>query len=209
MAINLGTNVNLGNMNNNQQQGGLLNLQKGQMLNLTKREPGLKNVVLAAGWDVKQSGMYDFDLDIAAFLLSNRGKVERIPNDVIFFNNMTAQGISLGGDNRTGMGDGDDESIQINLEQVDSSVERIVFSVTIYEAVTRHQTFGMVQNSYVRLLNSDKNNDEICRFNLREEGSSGTSVIFAELIKQNGEWNFKAIGDTKVADLNGLLTLYM
>ena len=206
MAINLGSNVNV---NVNANQGGLLNLQKGQMLNLTKKEPGLKHAVLAAGWDVNTHGGMDFDLDIAAFLLGANGKVNRIPDDVVFFNNMQAQGVRLEGDNRTGMGEGDDERIDLDLTQIDSSVERIVFMVTIYEAVTRRQTFGMVENSYVRLLDADKNDKEVCRFNLREESSTGTAVIFAELARINGEWNFKAIGETKVADLNGLLTLYM
>ena len=122
---------------------------------------------------------------------------------------MQAQGVRLEGDNRTGMGEGDDERIDLDLTQIDSSVERIVFMVTIYEAVTRRQTFGMVENSYVRLLDADKGDKEVCRFNLREESSTGTAVIFAELARINGEWNFKAIGETKVADLNGLLTLYM
>ena len=205
MAINLGSNVNV---NVNANQGGLLNLQKGQMLNLTKKEPGLKHVVLAAGWDVAKTGV-DFDLDIAAFLVGANGKVNRIPDDVVFFNNMQAKGVQLEGDNRTGMGEGDDERIDLDLTQIDSSVERIVFMVTIYEAVTRRQTFGMVENSYVRLLDADKGDKEVCRFNLREESSTGTAVIFAELARINGEWNFKAIGETKVADLNGLLTLYM
>ena len=203
--------INLGNLNTNSSSASnsnLLNLQKGQMLNLTKKEPGLKHVVLAAGWDVARTGV-DFDLDIAAFLVGSNGKVNRIPDDVVFFNNMQAQGVRLEGDNRTGMGEGDDERIDLDLTQIDSSVERIVFMVTIYEAVTRRQTFGMVENSYVRLLDADKNDKEVCRFNLREESSTGTAVIFAELARINGEWNFKAIGETKVADLNGLLTLYM
>ena len=205
MAINLG---NLNTTSSSASNSNLLNLQKGQMLNLTKKEPGLKHVVLAAGWDVARTGV-DFDLDIAAFLVGSNGKVNRIPDDIVFFNNMKAQGVELEGDNRTGTGDGDDERINMDLTAIDSSVEKIVFLVTIYEAVTRRQTFGMVENSYVRLLDADKNDKEVCRFNLREESSTGTAVIFAEMSKQSGEWYFKAIGETKVADLNGLLSLYI
>ena len=151
----------------------------------------------------------DFDLDIAAFLLNANGKVQNIPADVIFFNNMSGQGIYLEGDNRTGAGEGDDERIRIDLEAIPSYVEKIVFVVTIHEAQAKRQTFGMVENSYVRILDEKNNEKEICRFNLKENGSTVTSVIFAELFKEFNEWQFKAIGEGKIADLNGILGLYM
>ena len=175
----------------------LLNLQKNDILDLTKKNPGLKKVILGAGWDVANNGA-DFDLDIAAFLLNANGKVQNIPDDVIFFNNMQGQGIYLEGDNRTGAGEGDDERIRIDLE-----------SIPAHEAQAKRQTFGMVENSYVRLLDEENNEREICRFNLKENGSTVTSVIFSELYKQNGEWQFKAIGEGKIADLNGILGIYM
>lgn len=210
MGINLGSGFgNLtGNTNNNAPAGGVLNLNKNDILDLTKRNPGLKKVMLGAGWDTSNSGS-DFDLDIAAFLLNENGKVQNIPDDVIFFNNMQSQGIILEGDNRTGAGDGDDERIRIDLESISSHVQKIVFVVTIHEAQMKRQTFGMVENSYVRILDEERNEKEVCRFNLKENGSTVTSVIFAELYKVSGEWQFKALGEGKIADLNGILGLYM
>lgn len=208
MGINLGSMMN--NMRSNANDNGVnaLNLKKNDVLNLTKKNPGLKKVILGAGWDVASIGQ-DFDLDIAAFLLNTNGKVQNIPDDVIFFNNMQGQGIYLEGDNRTGVGDGDDERIRLDLESISSHVQKIVFVVTIHEAQAKRQTFGMVENSYVRILDEERNEKEICRFNLKENGSTVTSVIFAELYKASGEWQFKAIGEGKITDLNGILGLYM
>ena len=197
--------INLGRSNNTV---GALNLQKNDILDLTKKNPGVEKVILGAGWDVASMGQ-DFDIDIAAFLLNENGKVGQIPNDVIFFNNKFGDGITLLGDNRTGAGDGDDERIQIDLSKIRSDIQKIVFIVTIHEAQSRRQTFGMVNNSYVRLLDEKNNEKELCRFNLKENGSTVTSVIFAELYKEGYEWYFKAIGDGKIADLNGMLGLYM
>ncbi len=198
MAINLGTNNTVN----------ALNLQKHDVLDLTKKNPGLEKVILGAGWDVASIGQ-DFDVDIAAFLLNANGKVGQIPQDVIFFNNKFGDGIYLEGDNRTGAGEGDDERIQIDLSQIRSDVQKIVFIVTIHNAQEKRQTFGMVNNSYVRVLDAKNNEKEICRFNLKENGSTVTSVVFAELYKDGYEWYFKAIGDGKIADLNGMLGLYM
>ena len=186
---------------------GILNLKKNDILDLTKKNPGLKRVILGAGWDVATMGQ-DFDLDIAAFLLNNNNKVARIPDDVIFFNNMEGQGIRLEGDNRTGAGEGDDERIQIDLSMIRNDIAKIIFVVTIHNAQLKRQTFGMVENSYVRLLDAENDEKEVCRFNLKENGSTVTSVIFAELYRDGNEWRFKAIGDGKIADLNGVLALY-
>ena len=208
MGINLGAmmnNINMGASNGNNVNA--LNLKKNDILNLAKKNPGLKKVILGAGWDVASGGQ-DFDLDIAAFLLNANGKVQNIPDDVIFFNNMQGQGIYLEGDNRTGAGEGDDEVININLEEINPNIAKIVFVVTIHEAQAKRQTFGMVENSYVRLLDEENNEREICRFNLKENGSTATSVIFAELNRKGSEWQFKAIGEGKIADLNGVLALY-
>ncbi|MGL5575434.1 MAG: TerD family protein [Sarcina sp.] len=198
MGINLGE----GNVVNP------LNLRKNDMLNLSKREPGLKNIIIGAGWDVSQ-GAVDFDLDIAAFLVGKEGKVEKIPEDCIFFNNMRAQGIELEGDNRTGAGEGDDERIRVSLENLPNRISKIVISVTIFEGRERRQAFGMVENSYIRILNADKDEEEIAKFNLKSESSAATALIFAEITKESDEWHFKAIGEAKIADLNGLLALYM
>ena len=207
MGINLGSmmnNINMGASNGNNVNA--LNLKKNDILNLAKKNPGLKKVILGAGWDVASGGQ-DFDLDIAAFLLDSNNKFNTVSN-IIFFNNKESQGISLAGDNRTGAGEGDDEVININLEEINPNIAKIVFVVTIHEAQAKRQTFGMVENSYVRLLDEENNEREICRFNLKENGSTVTSVIFSELYKQNGEWQFKAIGEGKIADLNGVLALY-
>ena len=128
--------------------------------------------------------------------------------NVIFFNNKAGRGITLGGDNRTGAGEGDDETINIELDNIDPSIVKIVFVVTIHEAMAKRQTFGMINNSYVRLVDLDQNGKELCRFNLKENGSTATSVIFAELYRNGAEWQFKAVGEGKIADLNGVLALY-
>ena len=208
MGINLGAgfeNLN-GNSSISNQSAGILNLNKNDILDLTKRNPGLKKVSLGAGWDIANNGL-DYDLDIAAFLLDSNNKFNTVSN-IIFFNNKESQGISLAGDNRTGAGEGDDEVININLEEINPNIAKIVFVVTIHEAQAKRQTFGMVENSYVRLVDLENNKREICRFNLKENGSTATSVIFAELNRKGSEWQFKAIGGGKIADLNGVLALY-
>lgn len=215
MAINLGGNF--GNIpsssmpNNNIQNGGgtqalSLNLNKNDILDLTKRNPGLKRVTLGAGWDISVTGQ-SFDIDIAAFLLDSNNKFNTVEN-VIFFNNKNAQGVILEGDNRTGAGDGDDERINIDLDRVNPGISKIVFVVSIFDAESKRQTFGMVNNSYVRLLDAAQNDKELCRFNLKEDGSTATSILFAELYRDGTEWQFKAVGEGKIADLNGLLALY-
>lgn len=202
--------INLGGMlgNNSGDNVNALNLKKNDVLNLTKKNPGLTEVILGAGWDVANNGM-DFDLDIAAFLLNQNGKVANVPEDVIFFNNMRGQGIELLGDNRTGAGEGDDERITMHLGQIRQDVQKIVFVVTIFEAQNKRQTFGMVENSFVRLLDAKNNEKEICRFNLKQNSSTATAMVFAEIYRDGYEWQFKAIGEGKIADLNGILGLYM
>ena len=209
MGINLGSGFfgnSMGSTNNNAQNGGILNLNKNDILDLTKKNPGLKRVMLGAGWDISNNGS-DFDLDIGAFLLDANNKFNTVSN-VIFFNNKQGQGIALSGDNRTGAGDGDDETINIELDKIDLNIAKIVFVVTIHEAMVKRQTFGMINNSYVRLVDLEQNGKEICRFNLKENGSTATSIIFAELIRTGAEWQFKAVGEGKIADLNGVLALY-
>lgn len=207
MGINLGgANPFQNNNNNNGMAPNILNLEKNSILDLTKRNPGLERVILGAGWDISRGGT-DFDLDIAAFMLDRNNKFNTVSN-VIFFNNKVGQGISLGADNRTGAGEGDDERIEINLNQVSNEIQKIVFVVTIDKAMEKRQTFGMVDNSYVRLLDVNSGEKELCRFNLKENGSTATSIIFAELYRDGVEWQFKAIGEGKIADLNGVLALY-
>ena len=209
MAINLGSNfakIN-NNLDNQTTTSGLvLNLQKNDILDLTKKNPGLKKVILGAGWDVANNGA-DFDLDIAAFLLDSNNKFNSLEN-IIFFNNKQGEGIYLEGDNRTGAGEGDDERIFIDLEKINKNIQKIVFVVTIHNEQVKRQTFGMIENSYIRLVDVDSNEKELCRFNLKENGSTATSVLFAELLREGTEWQFKAIGEGKIADLNGILALF-
>lgn len=211
MGINFGQN----DVRSNNSQGNVvhmggnnmcaLNLKKNDVLDLTK---GLEQVVLAAGWDISRNGA-SFDLDIAAFMLNGYGRVSNVATDVVYFNNMQAPGVMLEGDNLTGSGDGDDERIQVDLSKIPTYVEKIVFVVTIHEAAIKRQTFGMIDNSYVRLLNSATGDSEICRFDLKENGSTATSVVFAELYKERNNWKFKAIGEGRVGDLNDILRLYI
>ncbi len=186
----------------------VLNLNKGGTLDLTKAAPSLHRAILGGGWDVVQNGP-DADLDLAAFMLDNQGHVSRIPDDVIFFNNMQAQGIALEGDNRTGAGDGDDERIDIDLDQIEGRISKIIFCITIFDAQTRRQSFGMVKNAYVRLLNRDDNEKEICRFNLTDNYGTDTALVACALNRGARGWEFEAIGDSYVADLNSLLQKYV
>lgn len=186
--------------------GVTLDLSKGSILDLTKRNPGLKHIKAGCGWDTAVMGS-DFDLDVSAFLLGANGKITSA-SDIVYFNNKSVSGVTLNGDNRTGAGNGDDETIGINLEAVPSTVQKIVICVTIFDAMTRHQTFGMVNNSYVRLLDEDQNDKELCVFRLKDDGSTSTAVVFAELSRNGSDWDFKAIGEGKQGDLNTLAALY-
>ena len=180
-------------------------LQKNTVLDLNKVAPSLENLDLGAGWDIASMGN-DYDLDISAFLLGSNNKISSA-SDVIYFNNMSAPGTHLNGDNRTGAGAGDDEVISVNLKQVAPNVEKILLAVTIYDAVNRRQTFGQVNNSYIRLI--DKNeNKEIARFDLKDNYSTETAVIFGELVRNSSNWAFHSIGDGHQVDLNGLLAYF-
>lgn len=182
-----------------------LNLAKNSLLDLSKAAPGLSKVKLCAGWDVAQGGT-DFDLDISAFLLNENNKITSAA-DVVFYNNKTVPGIVLEGDNRTGAGEGDDEVIDIDLNGVAPSVSKIVCCVTICDAMTRRQTFGMINNSYVRLVNADSD-AELCKFELKDNSSTDTAVVFAELVRDGGSWVFHTLGEGKQADLNGIAAMF-
>lgn len=190
----------------------LLNLQKNDILDLTKKDPSLNNIVLAAGWDVAKKGLFSFgtadmDLDLSALLLDENDRL--IGKDgTIYFGNQRGQGIFLHGDNRTGEGSGDDEKISITLNNLPNNCKKVIFSVNIYQARQRRQDFSKVRNAYVRVLNSDKRYDEICRYNLSEDGKDATSLIFAELHKTGSDWNFKAVGDLLQGDLTTLVNKY-
>ena len=172
-----------------------INLPKGQKVSLTKGNPGLKNVVVGLGWDVNQFDTGgDFDLDAAAFLLAGTGKVSRA-EDFVFYGNLSHPSGSVvhQGDNLTGIGDGDDEQIKVDLSKVPDNIEKIAFTVTIYEAEQRRQNFGQVNNAFIRIYNEDTG-EEMLRYDLGEDFSIETAAVFGELYKNGSEWKFNAIG---------------
>ena len=172
-----------------------INLQKGQKVSITKDNPGLSKVVVGLGWDVNQFDTGgDYDLDTAAFLLTDTGKVSR-SEDFVFFGNLQhpsgcAQHM---GDNLTGTGDGDDEQIKINLSMVPAEITKIAFTVTIYDAEQRRQNFGQVNNSFIRIYKEDTG-EELVRYDLGEDFSIETAVVVGELYRNGSEWKFNAIG---------------
>ncbi len=172
-----------------------INLSKGQKINLSKEAPGLKEAIIGLGWDTKQfDGGFDFDLDASAFLVGANGRVNR-DEDFVFYNNLEHSSGSVihTGDNRTGEGDGDDESIIIDFSKVPESIEKIAIAVTIYDAEGRRQNFGQVSNAFVRLVNKE-NGEEILRYDLSEDFSIETALVFCEIYRYNGEWKFSAVG---------------
>lgn len=171
-----------------------ISLQKGGNISLSKEAPTMTKMILGLGWDVRATDGAAFDLDASAFLLNASGKV-RSDADFIFYNQAkSADGsVEHAGDNRTGDGDGDDESIVVDLTRVPSDVEKVAVAVTIHDAESRNQNFGQVSSAYVRCVN-EANNTEVARFDLSEDASVETAMIFGEIYRHNGEWKFKAIG---------------
>ncbi len=170
-------------------------LRKGQKVDLTKGNPSLKKILVGLGWDVKRyDGGFDFDLDAAAFLLGANGKVNS-DADFVFYNNLKDPSGSVEhmGDNLTGEGEGDDEEVRIDLEKVPANVDKIDFTVTIYDADVRNQTFGQVENAYIRVVD-DATGQELIRYDLGEDFSVETAVVVGEIYRHNGEWKFNAIG---------------
>ena len=186
-----------------------INLSKGGNINLSKTAPTMLKVQLGLGWDVRQTDGKAFDLDATAFMLNAAGKC-RNEQDFIFYNNKTdaAGSVNHLGDNRTGEGDGDDESIAVDLSKVPADIEKIAFAVTIHDGQANGQTFGQVSNAYIRVLNQDNNGEELARFDLSEDGSTEVAMIFAELYRHNGEWKFKAIGQGFNGGLANLVNHY-
>jgi len=186
-----------------------ISLKKGQKVSLTKGNPGLKNVVVGLGWDTNayDTGA-DFDLDAAAFCLTDSGKVSG-QNDFVFFGNLNHQSgaISHLGDNLTGAGDGDDEQIKIDLSRVPAEITKIAFTVTIYEAEARRQNFGQVSNAFVRIFD-ENTGEELLRYDLGEDFSIETAVVFGELYKNGDEWKFNAIGSGYQGGLAALCNMY-
>ncbi|MBR1852873.1 MAG: TerD family protein [Lachnospiraceae bacterium] len=186
-----------------------VNLSKGQKVSLTKSKPGLKRVVIGLGWDVNAYDTGgDFDLDAAAFLLTDSGRVSR-QEDFVFFGNLKDPSGSVEhlGDNLTGVGDGDDEQIRVDLSAIPENITKIAFTVTIYEAETGRQNFGQVNNSFIRIYN-EESGEEMLRYDLGEDFSIETAAVFGELYKNNGEWKFNAIGNGFQGGLAALCANY-
>ena len=186
-----------------------VSLQKGQKVSLTKGNPGLSKVVVGLGWDVNQFDTGgDFDLDAAAFLLTDSGKVSK-SEDFVFFGNLTHPSGSVQhmGDNLTGAGDGDDEQIKVDLSKVPANISKVAFTVTIYDAEVRHQNFGQVNNAFIRIYN-EETGEEMLRYDLGEDFSIETAAVFGELYKNGSEWKFNAIGSGFQGGLAALCANY-
>ena len=172
-----------------------VSLAKGQKVDLTKTNPGLKEVLIGLGWDTnKYDGGKDFDLDASVYMLAGNGKV-RSDADFVFYGNLKHESGSVEhlGDNLTGAGEGDDEEIKVFLDKVPADIEKIDFTVTIYEAEQRKQNFGQVENAFIRVLDA-ANGKELIRYDLGEDFSIETAVVVGELYRNKGEWKFNAIG---------------
>ncbi|MCW6051873.1 TerD family protein [Lyngbya sp. CCAP 1446/10] len=188
-----------------------VSLTKGQRVSLEKISPGLSEVFIGLGWDVKATDTgSDFDLDSALFLLGANDKLIS-DNHFIFYNNLTSpdpdKSVQHMGDNLTGAGDGDDEVIKINLKKVPNDVQKILVTVTIHEAQQRHQNFGQVHNAFVRIVNS-QTQQEAVRYDLVEDYSVETALIMAELYRKDGEWRLNAVGSGYQGGLQALLDRY-
>ena len=172
-----------------------ITLSKGQKVSLTKGNPDLKHIVVGLGWDTnKYDGGFDFDLDSAAFLLDENGKVNA-DTDFVFYNNLkhSSGAVEHLGDNLTGEGNGDDEQVKVDLSLVPQNISKIAFTVTIHEALERRQNFGQVSNSYVRVIDEDTN-QELLNYELGEDFSIETAIVVCEIYRHNGEWKFNALG---------------
>lgn len=185
-----------------------LTLQKGGNVSLAKADPSLTKIVVGLGWDPRATDGTAFDLDASAFLLTADGKV-RSEADFIFYNQLISRDGSIEhtGDNRTGAGDGDDEAIKVDLSQVPADIDKVAFAVTIHDAEARKQNFGQVGNSFIRVVNPISG-AEVVRYDLAEDASTETAMVFAELYRSNGEWKFRAVGQGFAGGLRALANGY-
>lgn len=171
-----------------------ISLSKGGNVSLSKVDPSLSELVVGLGWDPRSTDGQQFDLDASLFMLNATGKV-RNEHDFIFYRAMNSRcgSIEHTGDNRTGEGDGDDEQIKVSLPKVPAEITRLVVTVTIHDAQKRQQSFGQVGGAFIRIENS-VTGAEVLRFDLSEDASTETAMIFGEIYRHNGEWKFKAVG---------------
>ena len=181
-----------------------VSLSKGGNVSLTKAAPGLRKIHIGLGWDVRGTDGVDFDLDASLFMLSAAGRV-RSDSDFIFYNNLISVDGSVEhtGDNLTGEGEGDDESIKVSLDAVPPEVDKLAVTVTIHEAEARRQNFGQVDNAFIRVVN-EESGAEIVRYDLSEDASTETAMIFGEVYRHSGEWKFRAVGQGYIGGLGPL-----
>jgi tellurium resistance protein TerD len=185
-----------------------VSLTKGGNVSLTKEAPGLTNVVVGLGWDVRTTTGTEFDLDASAILLGADGKVLS-DKHFVFFNNLVSPDgtVEHTGDNLTGEGEGDDEQVKVNLAGMASDVDKVVFPVSIYDADARSQSFGQVRNAFIRVVNG-ANQQEIARYDLSEDASTETAMVFGELYRNGAEWKFRAVGQGYASGLAGIARDY-
>jgi tellurium resistance protein TerD len=184
-----------------------VNLTKGGRIDLSKEEPGLNNVLVGLGWDPRVTDGVDFDLDASVFMLDAGDKCTE--QNFIFYGNLRSKCDSIlhAGDNRTGEGEGDDESIRIDLAKVPADIQKLVFVVTIHEADKFKQNFGQVGNAFIRLVN-ESNNNQVLMYELDEDYSTETAMIFGELYRHNSAWKFSAVGQGYQGGLAAMLPNY-
>ena len=185
-----------------------VSLSKGGNVSLTKEAPGLTDVLVGLGWDVRTTDGADFDLDASAILLGDTDKAIS-DKHFVFFNNLKSPDntVEHTGDNLTGEGEGDDEAIKVNLAGMGQDVQKIVFPVSIYDADSRSQSFGQVKNAFIRVVNA-ANNSEIARYDLSEDASTETAMVFGELYRHGAEWKFRAVGQGWTSGLAGIAKDY-
>jgi tellurium resistance protein TerD len=185
-----------------------ISLSKGGRISLSKEAPDLKLVHVGLGWDPRVTDGTDFDLDASAFMLAANGKV-RADTDFVFYNQLRSPcgSVEHTGDNRTGVGEGDDEVIMVDLTKVPADVQKIAFTVTIHEADQRRQNFGQVQNAFIRLANAETN-AEVARYDLTEDASTETAMIFGEIYRHGNEWKFSAVGQGYAGGLSAMCQQY-
>jgi tellurium resistance protein TerD len=181
-----------------------VSLNKGGNVSLSKTDAGLKKILIGLGWEARSSDGVDFDLDASAFMVGENGKVIK-EDDFIFYNQLLSLcgSVEHTGDNLTGDGDGDDEALKIEFDKVPESIKRIIVCVTIHDADVRNQNFGQVENAFMRIVNLE-NDIEIARFDLSEDYSTETAMIFGEVYRHNAEWKFKAVGQGYAGGLAAL-----
>ena len=188
-----------------------ISLEKGARVNLEKEAPGINKVSVGLGWDTRDTAGNDFDLDVSVFICDESG-ITRGEQDFVYYNQLTALGGSIThtGDNLTGEGEGDDEVVKISLAEVtekDASIQKLAFVVTIHDAVQRNQNFGQVENAFIRIVD-ESNNSEIVRYDLTEDYSVETAIIFGEMYRKDGSWRFSAVGAGFEGGLQSAATKY-